>query len=60
MNIQGSTVIQEGGRYKLVSDGDNNNMIMLAITKVKDNNNSNNKNIYNNNNPSRGNFCFGI
>ena len=26
---------QEGGRYKLVSDGDNNNMIMLAITKVK-------------------------
>ena len=35
MNIQGSTVIQEGGRYKLVSDGDNNNMIMLAITKVK-------------------------
>ena len=32
---QGSTVCQEGGRYKLVSDGDNNNMIMLAITKVK-------------------------
>ena len=33
--IQGSTICQEGGRYKLVSDGDNNNMIMLAITKVK-------------------------
>ena len=32
---QGSTVINEGGRYKLVSDGDNNNMIMMAITKVK-------------------------
>ena len=32
---QGSTACQEGGRYKLVSDGDNNNMIMLAITKVK-------------------------
>ena len=28
-------MIQEGGRYKLVSDGDNNNMIMMAITKVK-------------------------
>jgi hypothetical protein len=25
----------EGGRYKLISDGDNNNMIMLAISKVK-------------------------
>ena len=32
---QGATICQEGGRYKLVSDGDNNNMIMLAITKVK-------------------------
>ena len=32
---QGATMIQEGGRYKLVSDGDNNNMIMMAITKVK-------------------------
>ena len=32
---KGSTICQEGGRYKLVSDGDNNNMIMLAITKVK-------------------------
>jgi hypothetical protein len=32
---KGSTVINEGGRYKLVSDGDNNNMIMMAITKVK-------------------------
>ncbi len=31
---QGSTECIEGGRYKLVSDGDNNNMIMLAITKV--------------------------
>ena len=35
ITLQGSTVCQEGGRYKLVSDGDNNNMIMLAITKVK-------------------------
>jgi len=32
---KGSTECIEGGRYKLVSDGDNNNMIMLAITKVK-------------------------
>merc|ERR1712106_1295516 len=32
---KGATICQEGGRYKLVSDGDNNNMIMLAITKVK-------------------------
>merc|ERR1719394_1841900 len=32
---KGATMIQEGGRYKLVSDGDNNNMIMMAITKVK-------------------------
>jgi len=32
---QGSQVILEGGRYKLISDGDNNNMIMMAITKVK-------------------------
>ena len=32
---QGATAIQEGGRYKLVSDGDNNNMIMMAVTKVK-------------------------
>ena len=35
MFSQGATMIQEGGRYKLVSDGDNNNMIMMAITKVK-------------------------
>ena len=35
MISQGATMIQEGGRYKLVSDGDNNNMIMMAITKVK-------------------------
>ena len=35
MAVQGATICQEGGRYKLVSDGDNNNMIMLAITKVK-------------------------
>ena len=60
MNIQGSTVIQEGGRYKLVSDGDNNNMIMLAITKVKDNNNSNNYNICTNNNHSCGFFLLGF
>ena len=31
---KGATACAEGGRYKLVSDGDNNNMIMLAITKV--------------------------
>ena len=32
---KGSTEIIEGGRYKLISDGDNNNMIMMAIAKVK-------------------------
>ena len=34
-STQGATAILEGGRYKLVSDGDNNNMIMMAVTKVK-------------------------
>ena len=33
--FKGSTEIIEGGRYKLISDGDNNNMIMMAIAKVK-------------------------
>ena len=33
--IQGSINIVEGGRYKLISDGDNNNMISLAISKVR-------------------------
>jgi hypothetical protein len=32
---KGTTEIIEGGRYKLISDGDNNNMIMMAIAKVK-------------------------
>jgi uncharacterized protein YpmS len=32
---KGSTEIIEGGRYKLISDGDNSNMIMMAIAKVK-------------------------
>ncbi len=32
---KGSINITEGGRYKLISDGDNNNMISLAISKVK-------------------------
>ena len=32
---KGSTEIIEGGRYKLISDGDTNNMIMMAIAKVK-------------------------
>ena len=31
---QGSTECIEGGRYKLVSDGDNNNMIMLAMILI--------------------------
>ncbi|CAB4063293.1 unnamed protein product [Lepeophtheirus salmonis] len=35
--FKGSQNITEGGRYKLVSDGDNNNMVMMAITKVKAN-----------------------
>ncbi len=35
LHIQGSINITEGGRYKLISDGDNNNMISLAISKVK-------------------------
>ena len=34
--FKGTTEITEGGRYKLISDGDNNNMIMMAVTKVKD------------------------
>ncbi len=34
-HTQGSINITEGGRYKLISDGDNNNMISLAISKVK-------------------------
>ena len=33
--MQGSIQITEGGRYKLISDGDSNNMIMLSISKVK-------------------------
>ena len=33
--FKGTQEIIEGGRYKLISDGDNNNMIMMAITKVK-------------------------
>jgi hypothetical protein len=32
---KGTNEIIEGGRYKLISDGDNNNMIMMAIAKVK-------------------------
>jgi len=32
---KGSIKITEGGRYKLITDGDNNNMISLAISKVK-------------------------
>ena len=32
---KGSIHIEEGGRYKLISDGDSNNMISLAISKVK-------------------------
>ena len=32
---KGSLHIMEGGRYKLISDGENNNMISLAIAKVK-------------------------
>ncbi len=32
---KGTQEIIEGGRYKLISDGDNNNMIMMAIAKVK-------------------------
>ena len=33
--FKGTQEIIEGGRYKLISDGDNNNMIMMAIAKVK-------------------------
>ena len=33
--FKGTQEIIEGGRYKLISDGDNNNMIMMAISKVK-------------------------
>ena len=33
--FKGGTEITEGGRYKLISDGENNNMIMLTIAKVK-------------------------
>ena len=33
--FQGSINIVEGGRFRLISDGENNNMIMLAISKVK-------------------------
>ena len=33
--FKGGTEITEGGRYKMISDGDNNNMIMLTIAKVK-------------------------
>lgn len=33
--FKGTSEIIEGGRYKLISDGDNNNMIMMAIAKVK-------------------------
>jgi len=32
---KGSTEIIEGGRYKMISDGENKNMIMLTISKVK-------------------------
>ena len=32
---KGSINIVEGGRFRLISDGENNNMIMLAISKVK-------------------------
>ena len=32
---KGALQIMEGGRYKLISDGENNNMISLAISKVK-------------------------
>ena len=33
--FKGTQEIIEGGRYKLISDGDDNNMIMMAIAKVK-------------------------
>ena len=33
--FKGGSEITEGGRYKLISDGENNNMIMLTIAKVK-------------------------
>ena len=33
--FQGAIHITEGGRYKLISDGDNNNMICMAIAKVQ-------------------------
>ena len=33
--FKGTQEIIEGGRYKLISNGDNNNMIMMAIAKVK-------------------------
>jgi len=34
---KGSTEIIEGGRYKMVCDGEYKNMIMLTISKVKTN-----------------------